>query len=120
MVDRPPPITDSPLFWLTLFGSVGLVMLTAVEPKFEKRQQRIERMQQSRHLGRQASSPSAAARSSSEPTDVPTWQPPHRRTLKPLALFLAAVLAAAMAAMYVRRQRLAHRKAHAVEEGNRS
>lgn len=104
MVARPPPITDSPLFWLLLFGSVGLVMLAAVEPKFMKRQERIERMQQSRQLDRPTDMPVARRTAPAQP-EMPAWQPTHRATLRPLALFLAAVLVAAIGAMHIRRRR---------------
>jgi hypothetical protein len=120
MVARPPPITDSPLFWLLLFGSVGLVMLAAVEPKFVKRQERIERMQQSRQLDRRSDMPAAARGTSPTPSETPAWQPSRRATLRPLAVFLAAMLVAAMGVMHLRRRQAfaAFRNASSVgEEG---
>ncbi|HET6880227.1 MAG TPA: hypothetical protein VFI31_08735 [Pirellulales bacterium] len=101
MIPRPAPLTDSPWFWLLLFGSVGLVMLTAVEPKFAKRQERIERMHQSRQPGRQAGADPAEAR---ERAETPFWQPTRQATLRPLMLFLAGVLVAGVVAMQIRRQ----------------
>ena len=101
MIPRPAPLTDSPWFWLLLFGSVGLVMLTAVEPKFAKRQERIERMHQSRQLGRPAGGKPAET---GERVETPFWQPTRQATLRPLMLFLAGVLVVAMVAMQIRRQ----------------
>jgi hypothetical protein len=102
MPDRPPPVTDSPWFWLMLFGSVALVMLAAVEPKFARRQERLERMQQSRQSGRSAE---RAAGGDSEPSQTPFWQPSHRTSLRPLMLFLAALLAVGIIVLNVRRKR---------------
>lgn len=84
-----------------LFGSMALVMLTAVEPKFARRQERLERMQQSRQLGR-ANEPRTGG--DSEPSQTPLWQSVHRASLRPLMLFLAAVLAAGIIVMHVRRR----------------
>lgn len=95
------PITDSPLFWLTLFASVGLVMLAAVEPKFAKRQERIERMRQSRQRATQATK--AASDETVEP--VARWQRGQPASLRPLMLFVAAVLVAAMIGMRIRLQK---------------
>lgn len=93
------PITDSPLFWLMLFASVGLVMLAAVEPKFVKRQERIERMQQSRERAAEGTR-SAGDKKAAEP--VIRWQPDRPASLRPLMLFVAAILVAAMIGMQIR------------------
>lgn len=97
---RPAPITDSPLFWLLLFGSVGLVLLTAIEPKFIKRQERIERMHESRQRARPADRGQTR-----DLTAAPAWQPTGRVSLRPLMLFLAGVLLVTMVVMQFRRQR---------------
>jgi hypothetical protein len=120
MIPRPAPITDSPLFWVLLFGSVGLVMLTAIEPKYIKRQERISRMQQTRERVRAAQT---RVGESAEQADRTFWQPAQEASLRPLMLFLAALLVAAMIVMQVRRQKaIAHyRQALAAfEEGSRS
>jgi hypothetical protein len=104
MASPPPPITDSPLFWLLLFGSVGLVLLTAIEPKFALRQERIERMHESRELGRQRTKTATGDRDAPE---TPVWQPTRQATLRPLMLFLAGVLVVGMGVLHVRRLRLA-------------
>jgi hypothetical protein len=103
MIPRPAPITDSPLFWVLLFGSVGLVMLTAVEPKYIQRQERIVRMQQSRERARPAVDPAGENRQNTAQT-APAWQPIQRASLRPLMLFMAGVLLVAMIVMHVRRQ----------------
>jgi uncharacterized membrane protein affecting hemolysin expression len=118
MVPRPAPITDSPLFWVLLFGSVALVMLTAVEPKYIKRQERLERMQQSRQRA-QAASP----RPEDADREMPLWRPTRPASLRPLMLFLAAVLLAAMLVMQLRRHKAIsqYRQAPAQpDEGTRS
>ncbi|HWB10577.1 MAG TPA: hypothetical protein VG826_15210 [Pirellulales bacterium] len=135
MIPRPPPVTDSPLFWVLLFGSVGLVMLTAVEPKYIKRQERIARMQQTRervHTSRAAGSPQVAPAlrdgeaiaTQPRPGEEPTaWQPVKQASLRPLMLFLACLLIVAMISMQVRRQREIARYRQtvaALEEGSRS
>lgn len=114
MTPRPAPITDSPLFWVLLFGTVGLVMLSVVEPKFIQRQERIMRMQESR----QRAKPAAADMTEDDLTSgqsMPAWQPTRQASLRPLMLFLAGVLLATMAAMHVRRHRAMteYRRAHA-------
>ena len=106
MLPRPAPITDSPLFWLLLFGSVGLVMLTLVEPKFATRQERIQRMQQSREIARQPRERVAEQAPSFEHSGTPVWQPGRPATLRPLMLFLAGILVAVMVVMHVRRRKL--------------
>lgn len=45
---RRPPITESPWFWLALFGGVGLLGVMVIGPKWVLRTSRIERMQGTR------------------------------------------------------------------------
>lgn len=45
---RRPPITESPWFWLALFGGVGLLGVMVIGPKWVLRTARIERMQGTR------------------------------------------------------------------------
>jgi hypothetical protein len=121
MIPRPAPITDSPLFWLLLFGSVGLVMLTAIEPKYIKRQERISRMQQTRE--RVHSAHTGADRPVEEEADRTSWRPAQRASLRPLMLFLVALLIAAMIVMQLRRQKAIWQYRQAVaafEEGTHS
>ena len=43
-----PPITDSPWFWVYLFGVAALIFVTLEAPKFRQRQANIERKGQGR------------------------------------------------------------------------
>src|SRR5688500_768942 len=43
-----PPITDSPWFWVYLFGAAALVLVAIEAPKFSQRQAQIERKAQGR------------------------------------------------------------------------
>ena len=45
---RRPPITESPWFWLALFGGVSLLGVMVIGPKWVLRTARIERMQGTR------------------------------------------------------------------------
>ncbi|HEV3022630.1 MAG TPA: hypothetical protein VGX76_09180 [Pirellulales bacterium] len=45
---RAKPLTDSPWFWLLLFGSMAMAMSVAVQPRFARRYERLERMHQAR------------------------------------------------------------------------
>lgn len=105
---QPGPVTDSPLFWLLLFGSMGLVMLTVVEPKFIKRQERIDRMHQSRQRTlRQAPQASDGAGGQlANRAETPVWRPGKQASLRPLMLFMAGVLVTAMIAMQLRRRKM--------------
>lgn len=114
MESRPPPLTDSPWFWLLLFGSMALIMLAMIEPKFARRQERLERMHQSRQLGR----PGEPGRGKQfDRPHVPAWQPTHHVSLRPLMLFLSALLAGVIIVMQVRRQMILRRSDGATNHG---
>ena len=103
MTPRPAPMTDSPLFWVLLFGTMGLVMLSVVEPKYIKRQERIMRMQESRQRAKPAADRADDDLTSGQP--MPAWQPTRQASLWPLMLFMAGVLLVVMVVMHVRRHR---------------
>jgi hypothetical protein len=45
---QPPPVTDSPWFWLLLFSLMGLGAIGAIHGKYGRRQAGIERQYQAR------------------------------------------------------------------------
>lgn len=93
------PLSDSPLFWLLLFGGMALAMAAVIRPKFEQREARLERMYHSRQLaaGRSpAKAEGAAAERAAPDSALPEYQPREPIvTIRSLMLLLAAVLAAA-------------------------
>lgn len=103
------PATDSPLFWLIVFISMALVMSVAVEPKFARRQERLDRMHESRLRSRAATGDAPdtmrAASADKPPRPVQSWQPGRRVTLRPLTSVLAVLLVIALVAWRVSRRR---------------
>lgn len=100
-IDSPSsPATDSPLFWLIVFVAMALVMSVTVEPKFARRQERLDRM----HESRQRSRP-AAEGGEKPPQPVQSWQPGRRITLRPLTSVLAVLLLIGLVAWHVTRRR---------------
>jgi len=80
----PRPLTDSPWFWVYLFGTAALIALALISPKFGPRQAQIEREYQGRTRAAQnlnGVEPDLAM-SSAERTLI---------TLRPLFLALAGV-----------------------------
>jgi hypothetical protein len=78
------PLTDSPWFWIYLFGTAALIALALIGPKFGPRQAQIEREYQGRTRAAQnlnGVEPDLAM-SSAERTLI---------TLRPLFLGLAAI-----------------------------
>jgi hypothetical protein len=107
---RPPtgPVTDSPLFWLIVFVTMALVMSVTVQPKFARRQERLDRMHESRQRARPAvgDAPNAQGAAADEPPQpVQSWHPSRRVTLRPLTAVLAALLLAGLVAWHVTRRR---------------
>jgi len=105
-------ISDSPWLWLFVFGGMGLVALVTVSPKYARRQERLQRMHQTRQ--RVAASAgqiqaeaqaSEAARQSGSP--VASRPGPTQPALRPLALALALLLF--IAALVMVGRRLNHR-----------
>ncbi|MBL8829161.1 MAG: hypothetical protein JNM18_19415 [Planctomycetaceae bacterium] len=44
-----PPLTDSPFFWLVVFGAAALIGGLAIAPKYTQRMDRVERMYEARN-----------------------------------------------------------------------
>lgn len=107
-----PPLGDSPLFWLLLFGGAALVALALIEPKFAKREARLERMFHARQqaaqraqqggAGQGSGGADAPAREGAEPDDV---QAPLV-SLRSLSLVLAVLLIAGAFALAIFRRRM--------------
>lgn len=108
----PPPLSDSPLFWLLLFSGAAIVAVVAIQPKFAQREARLERMYHARlraaaraQQGGAGQGTGAADRSPEEPP-APGESPEPIVGLRSLALLLAGILlAAACGLAVVRRHR---------------
>lgn len=59
-------LSDSPWFWVTLFGAVALVSLLGIQGKFAQRQARLEQRYQDRLLAQQARTKAAASATTAE------------------------------------------------------
>ncbi|MBI2827184.1 MAG: hypothetical protein HYX69_21135 [Planctomycetia bacterium] len=97
---HPPPsrpLTDSPFFWMAIFAVAGLVALTAIAPKYARRQARMERMGQTRERVARGGPGTVAPAAAEEPGDfdVPAEAPSARFSLRPLAVALSILLAVA-------------------------
>ena len=106
----PKPISDSPLFWLLVFGGMALAMAALIQPKFDEREARLERMYHSRQLaaGRSAAKASeASSRPASEDSASPEYQPAEPIvTVRSLMFLLAGLLlAGSIVLMLARRPR---------------
>ena len=99
-----PPITDSPWFWLFLFGVFGLAALAAIGPKYVRRQALIERQYYAREeiVRRQSESPEDRAASKAQPAEAPPGE--LLIPLRPLALLLSAILLVLFVVWTLRRQ----------------
>ncbi len=106
---QPPPVTDSPWFWLALFGVMGLAALLAVGPKYGRRQATIERkFQAQRQMARSADGMPVAGETRL-PTDIEYSDPDNTIVmLWPIGLVLLLVTVVS-AAQLVRQRRAQHR-----------
>jgi hypothetical protein len=97
-MSAPRPITDSPWFWVYLFGTAALIALALASPKFGPRQAQIEREYQGRTRAAQnlnGENPDLAM-STAQRTLV---------TLRPLFIGLAVITAVGWAVFWWTRQR---------------
>ncbi|MFO0817866.1 MAG: hypothetical protein U1A77_07990 [Pirellulales bacterium] len=94
-----PPLSDSPWFWLYVFGTAGIVALLWMSPKFGARQSQLDRQFEGRrHV-------------MSQPADVAAARPfsnPERRaeSLRPLYWIMLAGLMAGWIALWWQRFRV--------------
>jgi hypothetical protein len=90
-------LTDSPLFWFFLFGTMALVGVLAIGPKYAARQERINRMQGVRdrlHYSGTATTPGQAAENNTtDDTSLDDETAAHDRpTLIYLSVFLYVLM----------------------------
>ncbi|MEX2119979.1 MAG: hypothetical protein WD847_10335 [Pirellulales bacterium] len=101
------PISDSPWFWLFVFGGMGLVALVTVSPKYARRQERLERMHQTRQrvaaAGGQVQAEAQASKPRQTGSPLAARTGPTKPALRPLALALALLLFIAALVMLGRR-----------------
>lgn len=95
-----PPITDSPLYWIYLFCTAGLIALFLAGPKFSARQTQIERKYEARQLV--AQNVARGSTSEAAPQDSRTGT---RITLLPLYITLGGVLSVAWVSLWWRHYR---------------
>ena len=104
----PKPLSDSPLFWLLVFGGMALAMAALIQPKFEQREARLERMYHSRQLAAQRSAAKAsktAPERAAPDSPSPAYQPREPIvTIRSLSFLLAALLLAASVALVLLRR----------------
>jgi len=107
----PPPLSDSPLFWLLLFSGAAIVAIVAIGPKFAQREARLERMYHARQRAAaraqppQAGQGTGAAERPAKEQPAPGESPEPIVTLRSLALLLAGILFAAACGLAVVRRR---------------
>jgi hypothetical protein len=111
MNSSPPPLSDSPLFWLLLFGSAAIAALVLIEPKFAQREARLERMYRARQRAAARAQPPRAGQGSgatdraAEDPAATGESPGPIVSLRSLALLLAGILFAAACWLAVVRRR---------------
>ena len=105
---HPPkaPLTDSPWFWLFLFGLAGVAALVAITPKYLRRQARIEQQYYANReiLRRQAQGPGQHGTAEVEPK-LPPARGELLVPLKPLLALLVILLLAAVPVWVLARRR---------------
>ncbi len=120
MHSTPPPqtshqLSDSPLFWLLLFGGVAIFAAALIQPKFAQREARLERMYQARQkaaarmnarsgAGQGAAPEIGAARDDQNPGASARVADEPMVSLRSLMLLLAALMVAASIAYAIYRR----------------
>lgn len=79
----PAPLTDSPLFWLALFGVFGLVAMFVIGPKYAVRQGGIEARFQNREMASRWKGQTIHSADAVEAARLPV-SPDQRKLLIPL------------------------------------
>jgi hypothetical protein len=97
-----PPLADSPLFWMLLFGLVALAALVVVGPRYARRQGQLQQKWEARErIARQAVEQSDA-KSSPAVQEAPAAGPP---TLRPLFIAIALLLVIVPLVLWITRLR---------------
>lgn len=95
-----PPLSDSPWFWIYLFTTFALIVLTVMRPRVLERQAQIERKEQGRAR--------AAARAAGQEPSAPLSTPQNTLiTLGPLYVILGGIWIVAWIMLWRRRRSLA-------------
>ena len=107
MTDQPhertkPPITDSPLFWLCLFGVMALAALVVVGPRYARRQGQLQQKWEARERIARDAAEQAGATSTGEKREPRVVDRP---TLRPLFLVMACFVAVIAGFLVVQRIR---------------
>ncbi|MBI3462707.1 MAG: hypothetical protein HY000_06550 [Planctomycetes bacterium] len=98
-----PPIADSPLFWMLLFGVVALAAVVVVGPRYARRQGQLQQKWEARErIARQAAEPSGASSSADLPASAPVARPP---TLRPLFVAIAVLVVIIALGLWIARRR---------------
>ncbi len=93
-----PPITDSPWFWLYVFGTAGILALLATSTKFGARQSQLDRQFEGRRH--------ATAQPSDLEAERPFSSPGERiQSLRPLYIVLTVALLGGWVALWWQRYR---------------
>jgi hypothetical protein len=86
-------LADSPWFWLSLFLAAALVALMVVSPKFAHRQERLERMNDTREqIARQSADAESRVDGHDMRAEAPRPGSP-RSSLGPLGMVISLLLA---------------------------
>lgn len=101
--EKLPPVTDSPWFWVCLFSTMGIVLLTVFDTRIGSRQAQMEREYQARQI---------AGQTVMEPdgTGQLATRGNTRITKRPLLIILSAGVIVAWSVLWWRRARIVFRR----------
>jgi hypothetical protein len=104
MNERPakPPIADSPLFWLLLFGLVALAALIVVGPRYARRQGQLQQKWEARQRSAREAAEQPGAATTADAETPPPANPP---TLRPLFLVIMGFVAVVALGLLIQRTR---------------
>jgi Flp pilus assembly protein TadB len=85
-------LSDSPWFWLLMFGAAGVAALAVIGPKHVRRQERLVRMQAARERVQTAAAKAADGSQPPIEDSVPEAVEQPQVSVRPLMAFLASAL----------------------------